>query len=112
MELAQFQIRVNCICPGAIVTPIFGSTTGMNSADIDRRLADLSRFFERVQPIRRAGLPEDIANTALWLASDDSSFVTGHALVVDGGASAWHTWSNQQRFTARVEQALGLTPTE
>ena len=41
-----------------------------------------------MQPIKRSGLPEDIANAALWLASDESSFVTGEAIVVDGGLRA------------------------
>ena len=44
--------------------------------------------LETLQPIKRPGLPEDIAHAALWLASDESSFVNGHALVVDGGWSA------------------------
>ena len=112
MELAQYQIRVNCICPGSIVTSIFGMSKGMSSADIASTYGDLSRLFERSQPIQRAGLPEDIANAALWLAGDDSSFVTGHALVVDGGASAGQIWSTQMRFKARIESALGLEPSE
>jgi NAD(P)-dependent dehydrogenase (short-subunit alcohol dehydrogenase family) len=47
-----------------------------------------------LQPIKRAGLPEDIAQAALWLASDDSSFVNGHALVVDGGISGGRLWAD------------------
>ncbi len=112
MELAQHQIRVNCICPGAIVTAIFGATKGMSDEDIARTYENLSRLFERVQPLPRAGRPEDIANAALWLASDDSSFVTGHALVVDGGASAGQMWHAKQRYTARIEEALGLKSSE
>jgi len=112
MELAQHRIRVNCICPGAIVTSIFGATKGLPNEEIASTLGNLTRLFERVQPLPRAGLPEDIANAALWLASDDSSFVTGHALVVDGGASAGQSWSNQRRFSTRIEQALGLDPSE
>ncbi len=112
MELAQHQIRVNCICPGAIVTAIFGATKGMSDEDIARTYENLSRLFESVQPLPRAGRPEDIANAALWLASDDSSFVTGHALVVDGGASAGQMWHAKQRYTARIEEALGLKSSE
>jgi NAD(P)-dependent dehydrogenase (short-subunit alcohol dehydrogenase family) len=46
------------------------------------------------QSIKRGGVPEDIANAALWLASDESSFVNGHALIVDGGLTAGTMWSN------------------
>jgi len=50
------------------------------------RLAILGKIFLKdIQPIKRAGLPEDVAKAALWLASDDSNFVSGHALVIDGG---------------------------
>jgi len=112
MELAQYQIRVNCICPGMIVTSIFGNFKRMSSQDIASTKENLIRLFERAQPIQRAGLPEDIANAALWLASDDSSFVTGDALVVDGGTSAGQIWSSQMKFKAKIESALGLEPSE
>lgn len=49
--------------------------------------------FAALQSIRRAGLPEDIARAALWLASDDASFVNGHNLVVDGELSNGKTWT-------------------
>jgi NAD(P)-dependent dehydrogenase (short-subunit alcohol dehydrogenase family) len=77
IELAPWNVRVNCICPGGIATNIF-------QRDIDA-LAD---GLEVLQPIARAGRPRDIAEAALWLASDTSSFVTGHALVVGGGLTA------------------------
>ena len=76
---------MNSICPGGIATPIFGKGLGMPQ-DRAERLAVLAKIFlNEIQPIKRAGLPEDIAKAALWLASDDSNFVSGHALVVDGG---------------------------
>jgi NAD(P)-dependent dehydrogenase (short-subunit alcohol dehydrogenase family) len=91
MELAEYNIRVNCICPGAIATPIFGRGLGMDQ-NASERLANLLKMeFKSIQPIPRAGLPEDIANAALWLASDDSSFISGHALVVDGAMSLGNT---------------------
>jgi len=52
--------------------------------------------LETMQPIKRAGLPEDIAHAALWLASDESSFVNGHALVVDGGLIGGPLWSGSR----------------
>jgi NAD(P)-dependent dehydrogenase (short-subunit alcohol dehydrogenase family) len=108
MELAYHKIRVNSICPGSIVTSIFGAAKGMSSADSAKTYEDLKRLFAKGQPIRRAGLPEDVANAALWLASDDSSFVTGHALVVDGGVSAGQMWTQQMRWIDMIESTLGF----
>jgi NAD(P)-dependent dehydrogenase (short-subunit alcohol dehydrogenase family) len=78
VELAPDRIRVNCICPGGINTPLLhrGSSEAM------------SQFLDRAQPWPDHGRPEDIAGAALYLASDDSAFVTGEALVVDGGMTA------------------------
>ncbi|MBY8998330.1 MAG: glucose 1-dehydrogenase [Candidatus Thorarchaeota archaeon] len=112
MELAYYKIRVNSICPGSIVTSIFGAARGLSSAESAKTYENLKRLFEKGQPIRRAGLPEDIANAALWLASDDSSFVTGHALVVDGGISAGQMWTQQMRWIDAIESTLGLDPSE
>jgi hypothetical protein len=55
-------------------------------------------------PIGRSGFPVDIANTALWLAISESSFVTGHALVVDGGITAGCRWSEQQQSYERFRE--------
>lgn len=84
-ELGEHGIRVNCICPGGIATPIFGKSLGMSSEDADKTVEAMAQVMGRFQPIARSGRPSDIAHAALWLSSDDSSFVTGHALVVDGG---------------------------
>ncbi|MFW9913339.1 MAG: glucose 1-dehydrogenase [Candidatus Thorarchaeota archaeon] len=112
MELAYYKIRVNSICPGSIVTSIFGAAKGMSSAESAKTYDNLTRLFEKAQPIRRTGLPEDIARAALWLASDDSGFVTGHALVVDGGMSAGQMWPQQMRWIDMIESALGLDASE
>jgi NAD(P)-dependent dehydrogenase (short-subunit alcohol dehydrogenase family) len=88
LELGETGVRVNCICPGAIVTPL---VSGGGTRSID----DMQRVFTHFQPLRRPGMPEDIARAALYLASDDSSFVNGHALVVDGGFTAGRQWSQQ-----------------
>ena len=85
IELGQHRVRVNAICPGGIVTPIFlfgqQPKAGANVSVEDA----LRPAFENMQPIPRAGEGTDIAGMALFLASDDSTFVTGQALVVDGG---------------------------
>jgi NAD(P)-dependent dehydrogenase (short-subunit alcohol dehydrogenase family) len=77
VELAKDKIRVNCICPGGINTPIMG-----------RQTAESEAALAQVQPLQRAGQPEDIANMALFLASDESEWITGTSMVVDGGFMA------------------------
>ena len=85
MELAPHRVRVNAICPGGIVTPIIYDSPIRNAAiDPD----SLRAVLGAAHPIPRAGEPEDIASAALWLASDDASFVTGQSIAVDGGLSA------------------------
>jgi len=59
-------------------------------------------------PIGRSGFPADIANAALWLASSESSFVIGHALVVDGGITAGRRWSEQQQSYERFRERFGF----
>lgn len=83
IENAQYNIRVNCVCPGAINTRA-AQILGPGREDEFRRLQ------ATVHPLGRMGEPEEIANTVLFLASDEASFMTGEAIVVDGGVSA-HT---------------------
>jgi meso-butanediol dehydrogenase/(S,S)-butanediol dehydrogenase/diacetyl reductase len=75
VEYAPYNIRVNCICPGPIAT----------------RLTSPRQSIIRKIPMGRLGKPEEIAYVALFLASDESSFVTGHALVADGGMTAGYS---------------------
>ena len=85
LELAPDKVRVNCICPGVISTPMFeGELTAWSKI----QPGDNKSVFQAQHPIGRFGVPLDIANAALYLASDESSFVTGTALVVDGGYTA------------------------
>ncbi len=92
MELGISGVRVNCICPGGIATAIFGRGMGLSADDADQFSELMKPMMANAQPIKRAGIPEDIARAALWLASDDSTFVNGHALVVDGGLTGGHQW--------------------
>src|SRR5262249_47956446 len=80
MELGELGIRVNAICPGGIATPIFGKGMGLDSATADMTVELMKGVLANVQPIKRAGLPLDIAQAALWLASDDASFVNAATL--------------------------------
>jgi NAD(P)-dependent dehydrogenase (short-subunit alcohol dehydrogenase family) len=91
LELGDYGIRCNCICPGIIATPL---AAGFAKAT-EEQLAEMKRRLGRTQVLGRIGDPVDIANAAVWLASDESSYVTGHAQVVDGGAFAGKPWSKQ-----------------
>jgi NAD(P)-dependent dehydrogenase (short-subunit alcohol dehydrogenase family) len=80
LDFAEFNIRANCICPGAIETPMLRDL--LDKAD-DPRAAEAD--LVKKHPLGRIGSPEEVANMALFLASDESSFVTGAAFPVDGG---------------------------
>ncbi|MBI5505791.1 MAG: glucose 1-dehydrogenase [Deltaproteobacteria bacterium] len=108
MELGESGVRVNAICPGGIVTPIFGRSLGLLPIQAEERLPVLHEIFAQMQPIKRAGQPEDIAAAALWLASDASSFVNGHALVVDGGVTGGMGWSQAQMMFDNMRSILGV----
>ena len=77
------NIRVNCICPGDTETPMLYSEARQLGVDKEEFLAEATQ-----RPLQRIGKPEEIANAALFLASDASSYITGTALVVDGGGLA------------------------
>jgi NAD(P)-dependent dehydrogenase (short-subunit alcohol dehydrogenase family) len=81
LDYAQDGIRVNCLCPGLIETPL---VAGLLSPE----LAHVREQMRSWHALQRLGRPEEVAACALFLASDDASFVTGHALVVDGGWTA------------------------
>jgi NAD(P)-dependent dehydrogenase (short-subunit alcohol dehydrogenase family) len=76
-------IRVNCICPGDVETPMLPADAKMRGLSWDKYLQDCNN-----RPMGRIGSPDEIAKAVLFLASDDSSFMTGAALVVDGGGTA------------------------
>ena len=112
MELGESGVRVNCICPGFIPTPMIGRVRGLSIDEADQKLDTIRKSFTMAQPLRRPGDPTDIAEAALWLASDDSSFINGHALVVDGGVTGGRMWSDYQGAIAGLREALGLKPDE
>lgn len=96
-QLARDKVRVNAICPGLIATSIFGNAVGLPRAQADQMAAMVAQNAAAVQPIPKAGLPEDIAEAALYLASDGSRFVTGTHIVVDGGITVGsrHAWDTE-----------------
>jgi 3-oxoacyl-[acyl-carrier protein] reductase len=78
IELAPEQIRVNCLCPVAGDTPMLGQFMGEDTPELRAK-------FVATIPLGRLSTPQDMANAALWLASDEAAFITGVALEVDGG---------------------------
>jgi len=82
-EFSPHGIRINCICPGTIVTERW-KVRFTREPEMEQRLTKL-------YPIGRLGTPEDVANAALFLASDEASFITGAVLTVDGGLTAVNT---------------------
>ena len=88
-QLSGSNVRVNAICPGLI-------ETGMTEFVYERaRAKGQEQRLGDLNPLKRGGLPDEIAQAALFLASDESSYVNGHALVVDGGLSSSHPFNNQ-----------------
>ena len=92
MQLGPYNIRVNSIAPGAIATPIFwgGSEVAntLDEATNQKKMEKLMKNLANATPIPRAGLARDISYGALFLASDEGSFVNCHDLVVDGGRTS------------------------
>jgi NAD(P)-dependent dehydrogenase (short-subunit alcohol dehydrogenase family) len=102
-ELGEKGVRVNSISLGAIVTGIFGKNAGLEGSKADKVAGLVKDAFATIQPIPRAGMPEDVARAAVFLASDGSGFVTGQDVVVDGGHTAvTRGWS----FTAAARAEL------
>ena len=88
-QLTGSNIRVNAICPGLI-------ETGMTEFVYERaRAKGVEDRLGHLNPLKRGGAPIEIANAALFLASDEANYVNGHALVVDGGLSSSHPFNNQ-----------------
>lgn len=77
LENAKLGIRINAVCPGIIATPMMDRLI-KNDKEAEKQ-------FVGLEPVGRFGQPEEIANAVIWLCSDQASFVTGHAMAVDGG---------------------------
>ncbi|MDB5527363.1 MAG: NADP-dependent 3-hydroxy acid dehydrogenase YdfG [Devosia sp.] len=105
-ELGESNIRVNSISPGSIVTGVFAKGVGVDPNIADRFLETVTKRFASAQPIPRAGMPEDIARAALYLASDAGSFVNGIDLVVDGGVITGNRFSQGKEARRELVDAL------
>lgn len=83
VDLKDRKIRVNVVSPGTVVTPAYKNELGLN----DKQIEEFTAQAAAVTPLGRAGTPDEIAKAVVFLASDDSSFITGIELFVDGGAA-------------------------
>jgi NAD(P)-dependent dehydrogenase (short-subunit alcohol dehydrogenase family) len=101
LELGEQGVRVNAICPGFIATPLAAGRPDADESQIDQMRAAGATS----QVLGRVGEPLDIANMALFLASDESQWITGREFVVDGGFEAGPPWSRFPKF-ARMERPI------
>jgi NAD(P)-dependent dehydrogenase (short-subunit alcohol dehydrogenase family) len=111
MELGEHSVRVNSVSPGAITTGILAKALGMDTskADTSAKVTEqIGLVYAKAQPIPRAGIPDDIAQCVLWLASDRSTFVNGIDIVVDGGIIGGRMYSPHQEGLRQTKAALGI----
>jgi NAD(P)-dependent dehydrogenase (short-subunit alcohol dehydrogenase family) len=106
MQLGEQGVRVNSISPGGIATGMFGKVAGLPAERAERTVELAKGALAAMQPIPRAGLPEDVAQAAVFLASDASTFVNGHDLVVDGGLIGGQRWTPQQERLQAMRAAF------
>ncbi len=101
-ELGEDNVRVNAICPGGVATSIFGRAAGLDADAAATTTGIMEVALADMAPMRRSGMPIDIAECALWLASDASSFVNGQAIAVDGGLVTGPTYRTSRGQTGAL----------
>ena len=106
MELGESNVRVNSISPGATATGIFGKALGLSAQAADDTSVVAGELLSKAQPIPRAGLPEDIANAAIFFASDEASFINAADLIVDGGMIGGRHWTPHQESVKAMATAF------
>jgi NAD(P)-dependent dehydrogenase (short-subunit alcohol dehydrogenase family) len=110
VELGPYGVRVNSLSPGPVITGIFSKALGIDPDIADRDTeavrSAVGDFVAKVQPLRGVATPDDIAQVALFLASDASRFITAHDLVVDGGITAGRTQSETMAYFAMFQKEL------
>jgi NAD(P)-dependent dehydrogenase (short-subunit alcohol dehydrogenase family) len=108
MQLGEKSVRCNSISPGGIATGIFAKAFGLPPDKADSLAQAMKAGMARNQPVPRAGIVDDIAKAAVFLASDDSTFINGHDLVVDGGMVGGRMWTPQQEGVNAMGRAFGV----
>ena len=86
LEFAGEGIRVNALCPGVVFTPLWDEQTKDYARKRNLRPEDVRSYLEESNPTGRLCTPEDVARTAVFLASDDAAYITGQAINITGGA--------------------------
>lgn len=100
LEFGNYGVRVNCVNPGFIATPLAAGRPGASEQTLDK----MRDAMAQGEVMGRIGNPEEIADAVLWLASDESSFVNGHALVVDGGRMAGLPYQQQTSWLKKPRE--------
>jgi len=85
LEFAEYNIRVNALCPGIVFTPLWNNMMESYAAKRNIKTEDVRDYFEKNIPLGRLCTVEDVAKTAVFLASDDASFITGQSINITGG---------------------------
>lgn len=106
MELGEAGIRVNCVSPGYIPTPMIGIARSLTRDQAEAKLNIIEDAFRDAQPLRGPIMPEEVAKAALFLASDESRYITGQNLFVDGGVTGGKLWRDYQKGTNALREAL------
>src|SRR5262245_51247886 len=108
MELGEHNVRVNSVSPGAIATGILAKALGMDASKADALGSEMQEVFAKAQPIQRSGVPDDIAQCVLWLASDRSTFVNAIDIVVDGGLIGGAMFTPHHEGLKQVRARFGI----
>jgi NAD(P)-dependent dehydrogenase (short-subunit alcohol dehydrogenase family) len=105
LDLGEDNVRVNSISVGSVATGIFAKIMGMDATAADATVEKVKPVLASIQPLPRAGMPDDVAGVALFLASDDGSFINGEDIVVDGGQIRGRRYS-EVRASAQAYRTL------
>ena len=108
MELGEHNVRVNSVSPGAIATGILPKALGLDVNKADKLAEAMKEVYAKAQPIPRSGVPDDIAQCVLWLASDRSTFVNGTDIVVDGGLIGGAMFTPHHEGLKQVKARFGI----
>ena len=114
LELAEYGVRANAICPGYIATQLAAGAalSEVSEEEAQERLDRARARIAQSQPIARMGEPEDVASVALFLASDDSAWMTGTHQVIDGGLTIGKPWRKQMEIMTEARPIRMYNPAD